>query len=313
MWHEVVWMLVVLGAGWNNPQGRGSIAPQKALAFQSFGPSVSSSQTLKVDAAGSIFPGDEIQGHTESFEPSRQPFSWTVVNSIPSENIGWRRTARRAHSGLFSAFHNDDDAGEMYSSWLITPPLQVHAASGDTLLVFWQSVNYGGWYHYHGVWISPEASTDTASFQELAELVPDVQNEDTWLPETLNLARYAGKTIRLAFVYRGNFADEWYLDDISVPPALEKTRESSEQIASLQINGLSRNTTSLWFNLPIAGEVTVNLYDTTGRRIRTLVRGTFDAGPHTLQAPLTDLSAGVYLVVLKGPSLTVSRRFVLVR
>lgn len=73
-------------------------------------------------------------------------------------------------------------------------------------------------------------------------------------------------------------------------------------------------TTTLRFSVEEAQAVTLVLYDTAGRLVRTLYEGTLAAGqPQTVVMQGTDLPSGVYTVRLEGKSFTGSTRVVLLK
>lgn len=147
---------------------------------------------------------------SESFE-TFPPYGWTVVTNGAAGNNGWQQTSTQAHSGVYSAYHDDDNAD--CSSWLITPPLII--TDTDTLLTFWQYQKFGSWYNYHGIWVDTNAGTDTLNFFEL-QVLP-AGTDYTWEQITINLSAFINDTITIAFKYQGNYADEWYIDDVSGP------------------------------------------------------------------------------------------------
>ena len=77
-------------------------------------------------------------------------------------------------------------------------------------------------------------------------------------------------------------------------------------------------TTRLSYTLPRDGRVSVQVYDLSGARVRTLVQGEQSAGVHEVRWNGTDdtgrrLQAGAYFVRLEGFGRTAERRLVLVR
>jgi len=65
---------------------------------------------------------------------------------------------------------------------------------------------------------------------------------------------------------------------------------------------------NLSFSLPVGGEVTVKVYDTSGRRVATLFEGTLEAGVHRLHWDASNFASGVYFVRLNsGGKAMVSR------
>lgn len=116
------------------------------------------------------------------------------------------QTTSESNTGTYSALFDDEDFVD--TSKLFTPIIT--GLNTGSQLTFWERQNFGTYYEYHAVWISVNGGT----FTELIDLGAGI--EDTWVEKTVSLAAYAGNNIQLAFYYFGDFADEWYLDDIKV-------------------------------------------------------------------------------------------------
>jgi flagellar hook assembly protein FlgD len=76
--------------------------------------------------------------------------------------------------------------------------------------------------------------------------------------------------------------------------------------------------TRISFDLESRENVTISVYDVKGRRVNTLLQGTLEAGPHSVDwdgtsAEGTRVSSGVYLYVLRTSTETISRRMVLLK
>ncbi len=76
-----------------------------------------------------------------------------------------------------------------------------------------------------------------------------------------------------------------------------------------------RSSVSFRLDMPRAGDATVAVFDLSGRRVATLVRGSLPAGPHTFTWNGRDerggrASAGVYFVRAGGPGMSLARRVV---
>ena len=79
-----------------------------------------------------------------------------------------------------------------------------------------------------------------------------------------------------------------------------------------------RSGTSIAYTLPVADDVTLSVFDVTGRNVRTLKQGTVGAGRHVLDwdgraADGRDLSSGVYFYKLTTSKGTLSKSLTLVR
>ncbi len=154
--------------------------------------------------------GSGLVTSTEDFEGSFPPAGWVLTETGDVADPGWVQTSLRANSGTYSAYHNDDNLSSAAIGWMIMPQITVPGAGSD--LVFWQNQNFETWIEYHGIWVST-ATNDPSDFVELIEL--GAGTEDTWEEVTIDLDAYAGQTIYLAFRYEGDWADEWYIDDVT--------------------------------------------------------------------------------------------------
>ncbi|MEM1097051.1 MAG: carbohydrate-binding protein, partial [Bacteroidota bacterium] len=74
-----------------------------------------------------------------------------------------------------------------------------------------------------------------------------------------------------------------------------------------------RDQTQIRYELPVPGPVTLDVFDPLGRKVRTLVEGTVEAGTHTVTLNAGDLASGTYVYRLKTEQRTLSRQLVLVK
>ena len=149
----------------------------------------------------------------EDFEGSFPPTGWALYETGDAGDPGWLQTSSRAHSGTYSAWHNDDNLTTDAIAWLVTPQFTV-PTSGT--LSFWQNQNYSFSYNYHGIWISTgSGDPNDGDFVELTEL--GVGTEDTWEEKSIDLNAYVGQDVYVAFHYEGDYDDEWYVDDVQLP------------------------------------------------------------------------------------------------
>lgn len=169
--------------------------------------------TYEVIASNAAGEGDSEMSNTvligefllyEDFE------TWPLTDwSYATVGAGWVETDIQVHSGTKSVYHNDDDVAN--ADWLISPAVNL-VESGD--LTFWEYQNYGSYYELHKVVVLD--GPDPATAAELGVLYSEVGVEDTWTEKTFSLDLYAGQTVYFGFYYEGTYADEWFLDDITV-------------------------------------------------------------------------------------------------
>ncbi len=175
--------------------------------------------TLAADLVACTAPGyvSGTTALTEGFEGAAFPPTGWNRYEMDAVGAGWQRGTTGStgshgspHSGTYFAWHNDDayDA----DSWLVTPQITVPAEGGS--LTFWQNSYWSDYYWYHGVWITTDASPDPST-STYTELWFGVTGE-TWTQQGIDLTAYAGQNVYIAFDFAGNFADEWYVDDVSV-------------------------------------------------------------------------------------------------
>jgi hypothetical protein len=72
-------------------------------------------------------------------------------------------------------------------------------------------------------------------------------------------------------------------------------------------------TTSITYQLPVAGEVTLVVYDLIGRDVATLVNQKQSAGTYTVRYDAAKLSSGIYLYQLRANGSVQTRRMVLMK
>ena len=74
-----------------------------------------------------------------------------------------------------------------------------------------------------------------------------------------------------------------------------------------------RGWTSISYDLPAATEVSLDLFDVAGRRIRTLDRGPRSAGPHQVRLDAQGLPAGIYYYRIRAGENWEGKRCTVVR
>ena len=95
--------------------------------------------------------------------------------------------------------------------------------------------------------------------------------------------------------------------------AVEGDREST----SVRIVGTfpnpAANAARVRFELASAGDVSMKVFDTTGREVATVAEGAFSAAQHTVEADLSGLATGVYVVRLVANGEVATSRIAVVR
>ncbi|MCD4744753.1 MAG: choice-of-anchor J domain-containing protein [Bacteroidales bacterium] len=154
----------------------------------------------------------------EGFEGSFPPTGWVILN-LGSQTSGetWMQSATHHHTGSYSAFSQDGQAGDNMEEWLITNSISVPANSYIEL-TFWHKFQWAS-YSDGPEYVLISTSTPTpAAFTDTVFCEPGI-GPTGWTEIILNnLPDYAGQTIYIAFVHTSanGYADAWILDDILI-------------------------------------------------------------------------------------------------
>jgi len=96
----------------------------------------------------------------------------------------------------------------------------------------------------------------------------------------------------------------------TVEPMSTGIGESKPQYSLLDMRVLE---SGALFTLPASGSITLNLYDASGRKIKTLASGYYSTGEHTVPISTSDLSSGVYFIRGLIGEYAASAKFVVTR
>ncbi|MDR3296908.1 MAG: choice-of-anchor J domain-containing protein [Prevotellaceae bacterium] len=157
-------------------------------------------------------------GWTEGFEWTEVSDCWTILrNDYSGSSSQWKlnTSATYAHNSSKSMTHVH--GGSITNDKLITPSITLPVGKAFQL-TFWSYNHYASDYLSKGgrncvlVSDSGDPLQDTA-WTELW-YAPTVLA--SWERTEISLAKYVGKTIRLAFKYQGSNAHDWYIDDLAL-------------------------------------------------------------------------------------------------
>ena len=292
-------------AGWDNQYGYGRINALAALQWQGGG-------------------GGETTLLNESFE-SWPPANWSFLRGQGgavgpgwvslAEHLSEANGGTNPHTGTTAAFHNDDDVNGVSDDWLATPGVAIPANANTVRFRFWQRNHWVQfpYYDYHGVWYS----TDGTNWNEVIEL-GDAQ--ETWAQVELNADALAGQTAYFAFRYQGDYATEWYIDDVTltavVPGAAEPGHSSlPDNLTLLEPYPNPFNSVAqIPFELPTAARIELGIYNLLGQHVATLAKSQeFSAGHHQLAWDASSVTSGLYFVKLTAGAAVQTRKLLLVK
>ncbi len=151
---------------------------------------------------------------SENFDDSAWPLEcWSDFQL--ADAAGWQRSTSESRSGSGSLFHDDDNVSNSANDWII-PPAFDFSQQTDITLTFWQRENYASWIEYHSVRVSTDSdgNPDNGTW---TEIYTGAGAEGSWQEVVLDLTAYAGEAnVHIAFQYIGDYADEWWIDDVSI-------------------------------------------------------------------------------------------------
>jgi hypothetical protein len=106
--------------------------------------------------------------------------------------------------------------------------------------------------------------------------------------------------------------DPWLTSLVGVQPSSPSERPEDFDFSPPYPNPFNPSTVAS-FELPVAGHVSLKVYDTAGRLVSTLVNGWRDAGEHRATFDGSGLPSGVYLARLEAGEFTQTQKLVLLK
>lgn len=110
-------------------------------------------------------------------------------------------------------------------------------------------------------------------------------------------------------------ADETF--EITIVRNLSTSNEVTESPNRFALNQNYPNpfnpTTTISYNLPASGEVTLEVFNVTGQKVATLVNGVQSAGSHTATFDASNLSSGIYMYRLESGNSIQVRKMLLIK
>lgn len=154
---------------------------------------------------------------SEGFEGDWPLADWTVMTSGAAYT--WDQTNTAANSGGFSAWVQYGPQGAYQDEWLVTPLIDLSGATLPSLQFYEDEAYWADYGLVHYIMISTTLPDDPAAFTSVVEWTPanHTVNGFGGDPVVVDLSAYAGEpVVYLAFRYTGDWADDWFIDDVSV-------------------------------------------------------------------------------------------------
>jgi hypothetical protein len=339
-----------LGLG---PAGSGALAPPFGIAIDPAYPFTTVGLTLRVTGSNSFdLPIDVMLPVGGFYEPVENgSLGWThAVVSGGGFVDQWHMSTERNHTagGMHSWKCGDSGTGtyaDLNDAGLITPPVVL---AGEGELRFWHTMDaevsgiYPGRCYDGGLL---EISIDGGAFTQItpvggypytirpggtpgpfADGTPVFSGTHDWQQVSFDLSGISGTVVlRWRFGSDGNTGREgWYVDDVEIigTSSSSAAPEGEPRPVQLTLSPCTPNpfraAAQLQFGLPRSGAVELQVFDATGRLVRTLLKSEMPAGRHTVAWTGDDdagrrVANGLYYYRLRTPEATQQRGVVVLR
>jgi hypothetical protein len=143
-----------------------------------------------------------------------------------------------------------------------------------------------------------------------------------WVEEEIDLRPFcaAGDTVSIRFRLNTGFAhaDGWYIDNVNVDSSAPNyvripNEQPSNYILAQNYPNPFSPTTSIQFTLPVSGVTHLDVYNSLGEKVTSLVNGQMNAGSYAASFDGTNLQPGVYFYSLRVGEFSTTGRMVLIK
>jgi len=274
---------------------------------------------------------------------------WLTYKATPSFQNQWHRTGNRNFTpgGGWSWAFNDLVTGlyaDLADGVLVTDTLDLadqnyfsfrHWMDAETSDAYpdhcydggivEMSVNYGGWFQITPVGGYPYLIREGSIPGPWPAETPAFSGGIAWEEETFDISGFTG-TARFRFRFGsdgdGN-AEGWYIDDVELignpydPSAAgERTPVALHPVVMQNRPNPFGPETAIVYQLPESGRVRLQIFDPTGRLVRTLLNGVSEGGQHLLRWDGANergahVASGVYFYRFEASGVTQTKKMVL--
>jgi Secretion system C-terminal sorting domain len=165
-----------------------------------------------------------------------------------------------------------------------------------------------------------QIKTDNSEWQTLGN--PFTGESATWTQTYIDLSEFADSTVRLGFYFTSTANNEdigWYIDDIRIE-GIEPITSILKEVDIPEIFSLEQNypnpfnpTTNIKFSLPKAGNVNIDIYNTLGQTISTIINEKKAAGIYEISFNAKNTPSGVYFYRIQAGEFTQVKKMLLIR
>ncbi len=208
--------------------------------------------------------------------------AWTTGG----ENGSWLLSTRRFRSPSFACYAGNETGAypDRASYWLLSPRF---ALPPFAVLTFyrWFSLPIYGVDGLYVILITPNRE-DTLDFIGTGGALSEEKMglTSTWLKESFDISSYpAGESVQIKFLFvsdgDGKTGEGFYLDDIQVTTVESLTHPAPDSAQLLRVfPNPCRNRTTIFYSIAQNSDVSLTLFDVSGRKIKTIVQEKQPAG-----------------------------------
>jgi hypothetical protein len=246
------------------------------------------------------------------------PTGWTTNNALGVDTTVVRTTD--VHSGTYAA------------QGIVTSLVGVTIPPTLTVLFPWttRSSTFTGYYKYSpvgGDTLMIAAVLAGSSTAVAAGIVKTTVAQSSYTQFTITLQYLSSATPDSGGVYfaiipatgstLAHAGSTFKIDDIAFAGAtgVESAVGQTPQSYALHQNYPNpfNPTTVINYELPVAGQINLKVYDVLGREVATLVDGRMEAGEHQVSFDASRLASGIYFYQLQAGSFVASKKLVLLK
>ncbi|MFA5781607.1 MAG: T9SS type A sorting domain-containing protein [Bacteroidales bacterium] len=296
-----------------------------ALAVVTFGQTVQNAKTAReagVVTGGFNFPKatNMLNEGFESFVIPGTMNGWTLIQN--NVNKTWDTTSNDPYAGTRNVHCEYDDALVQQDEWLVTPALNLSAASGVTVNFAWNGSKYWGAFPNDNYDLFLKYSIDggtTWSGEVWSEMTDDTALwiSWTWAEATVNVPVVAGNAnVKFALQYWGLDGAEWNIDAFKV----DTTCGGGAGVNEEYTNGIklsqnqpnpATNATLIQYEIQNNASVSLEIYDITGRLVLSYDEGKQIAGKHNILVDSDKLMKGTYFYSLKADNYRLTKKMII--
>jgi len=269
------------------------------------------------DEAAFNYVNEDIDGLTPYNAGSGWTSDWMVFYSVdPADFLNFD-----VDSAFFLGATSWFNPAGIADNWFSFGPITVPAGTG--LKLEWYVKCNPGYRDGYKVWASSTGMsnytdfTGTPLFTRTDMYPSDTQAEDTvWTKKTVDIpASFNGGPVYVGFQHYANDMDVLYLDEMFLLEAqVSSTQEMNTEVSvSQNYPNPVEKTTMFSYNLNRGANVTVDVFDITGRMVMSMEQGFKAAGTHQAIINAENLPNGSYFYTLTAGENKTTKKMVVVK